>query len=399
MNEANFICLNVTYTCNCRCDYCFAYDYDVDRSAANCEKLDMTLEEIKRSCEFLAPDPNESLTLGFFGGEPMTRFDLVFDAVAWAKARYKKLKLCATTNATLLNDESAQFFADNDFSFVISMDGEHDHHNAHRKLKRANDGDAWKRAMTGLDCLKRAYQGRHLGVTLRGTFVNDEEPRLVERLKFLNQLVDQGYGRNCSVEPAVDRFLTWTPKNEKKFRVEYAEVADWWLEYWRAGKTCTFHHFDRLLPRFFGFEKANSECGAGKRYLSVGPGGKIYACHRNIVQVGDAIAGTWNDEVRDIWKKNTWQECRPACGECSYHDICGGGCRANAIQMGLPLRQPPEAECEFFKLRANALRSAITRMSEVEKDALRSQTAAKRNRGKKKENEKNYRVCRGDVGG
>lgn len=399
MNEANFICLNVTYNCNCRCDYCFAYDYDVDRSRENCQKLDMTLEEIKTCCEFLAANPSEQLTLGFFGGEPMLRFDLIFETVTWAKSRYKNLKLCITTNSTLINAESAEFFAQHGFNFVLSVDGNEEQHNAHRKTRRVNDGNSFQRTMTGLDCLRSAYKGK-VSATLRATFINDSTPDLVSRLQFLNTLVDQGYAKNCSLEPAVDRFLHWTPKEEKKFRVEYAEVTDWWLESWRAKRTCTFHHFDRLLPRFFGFEKANSECGAGRRYLSVGPGGKIYACHRNIAQIGDAIAKTWNNEARDVWKRNTWQECRPTCGECSYHDICGGGCRANAIQMGLPLRQPPVAECALFKLRVDALRGAISRMSEVERIVLRNRAAQRKNSiGKGNQNGGHKGVCRRNVGG
>ena len=130
------IVLQVTQSCNLVCEYCpFANQEGVEYRKHSQKK--MSLETAKKAIDFYAAHAGEAdtLTVSFYGGEPLLAFDLIKDVVAYTNARYfgKNIFYNLTTNGTLLTDEMICFFIQNEFSIMFSIDGPAKIHDQHRK--------------------------------------------------------------------------------------------------------------------------------------------------------------------------------------------------------------------------------------------------------------------------
>ena len=67
---------------------------------------------------------SDSVTIGFYGGEPLLEYELIKQCVAYAEEIFagKKLSFNMTSNATLLTEESVLFLAAHDFNLTISLE-------------------------------------------------------------------------------------------------------------------------------------------------------------------------------------------------------------------------------------------------------------------------------------
>ncbi len=124
------ITFEVTDACNLRCEYC-AYgklyaDYDKRE-----DKM-LSVEAAKRFIDYMAAlwasPENRSIYnnvyIGFYGGEPLLNMPFIKEIVGYLKlgGHAKHFSYNMTTNAMLL-DRCMDFFIENDFSLLISLDG------------------------------------------------------------------------------------------------------------------------------------------------------------------------------------------------------------------------------------------------------------------------------------
>jgi len=308
-------CLVLTHRCNLHCPYCFEQQYD-DHAA------DLSLEDARAALGLFPPDGD--LSIAFFGGEPLLRFDLVQQVVAEAEALARRRRVGVsfhiTTNGTLLTREVAGFLDAHGFGVIVSLDGDEAVHNACR------GGHA--QTMAGLAHF--AGLGLAARTTLRSTFTPGRI-ELVERLRFLNALVRAGLAANVSVEPVSlprGHALAFTPQTARGASAEYHAAAQWAVAEVRAGRRPVFFHFDKLAARIATGSPAPTECGAGWHYVTVDPAGRLHACHREGALIGDVHGGIDPDRACP-WADNS---LRRACSACWLRYVCGGGCRADSLQ-------------------------------------------------------------------
>lgn len=116
--------LALTEQCNLRCKYCGYMPKYLDKS--------YTLKEMSFDIAFKAIDilmknshESEICHVGFYGGEPLLRLDLIKACVAYIKEKYpfRKPAYNITTNAVLLDESVADFLIENDIKNIISLDG------------------------------------------------------------------------------------------------------------------------------------------------------------------------------------------------------------------------------------------------------------------------------------
>jgi uncharacterized protein len=133
-NNLRHIVLDITEQCNFRCQYCkFGGTYHYARKHS---KNKMTQETALRSIDFfLKRSTNtEVLKIGFYGGEPLTNFDLIKTTVNYIKEKTdKKISFSLTINGSLLDEEKINFFVTNDISLLISLDGPKIIHDRYRR--------------------------------------------------------------------------------------------------------------------------------------------------------------------------------------------------------------------------------------------------------------------------
>ena len=82
--------------------------------------------------------------------QKILEFNKIQSIVDYAKSliNKKKIKFSLTTNATLLTSEIAEFFYDNNFNILVSLDGPKEIHDEYRKDK--NDNGSFDRTIKGL---------------------------------------------------------------------------------------------------------------------------------------------------------------------------------------------------------------------------------------------------------
>ena len=118
--------LNLAHDCNLRCVYCFGHGGDF----AGCRTI-MSKETAKKCVDFwyaqLHPDKAETVTVTFFGGEPLLNKPVFKYTVDYIAAKFrntpKEVRYNLTTNATILDEEILDILINHKMNPLISMDG------------------------------------------------------------------------------------------------------------------------------------------------------------------------------------------------------------------------------------------------------------------------------------
>ena len=374
MYDPRYLILEACHSCNLRCDYCFEQSYSDDRKPLS---FQVAKEAINLFFLKSVPPGEESqlrrpIRIGFFGGEPLMNWPLIEAVVAYCEGLTHPNHgvYHVTTNGTLIDDEKARFLCDNNFSFIISVDGPAHVHNVHRK---GPDGSgSFDKTIAGLRTLLK-HRGLPVGITLRGTYTPDTASHLLESVKYLNKLREEGLASWVSVEPA---FLTESmcvdPAKAKEsvhhadfdlLEDQYMAVVDWMLEEIRAGRPMpVMHNITKPAERLLYRMPYGTECGAGTGYFSVAPDGGIYACHREgKTGVGNILRGGIDEELRAKWVDNRIYH-RKDCMACSIRYICGGGCREEGLNEHDDITRAFRPAC---RLRMTWVKAASWLLSEL----------------------------------
>ncbi len=164
-NGFKHLILHMTNECNLRCKYCvhsdkypIFSDYSAERmSMATAQKgIDLYFkgfEKVKMSNPFRFP------IIAFYGGEPLLEFNLIKECIEYINDNYSenngKPIFSISTNGTLLTEEKADFFHENDVSVAISIDGPKDEHDRNRVF--ADGRGTFKTIMKNLRTIEEKY--------------------------------------------------------------------------------------------------------------------------------------------------------------------------------------------------------------------------------------------------
>ena len=124
--KLDHITLQVTQNCNLRCKYC-VYSVGDGEKQRHHSNHRMTWQTAKDAIDFLWLHSIDSpkISIGFYGGEPLLEFELVKKIVEYSRQRFygKEIQFNITSNGVLLNDEIIHYFAKNNITLMISLDG------------------------------------------------------------------------------------------------------------------------------------------------------------------------------------------------------------------------------------------------------------------------------------
>jgi len=122
--------LELTEKCNLRCKYC-VYSGRYSKRRIHGSK-DMSFETGKKAVDYFFDMNNGNPSIGFYGGEPLLRIDIIKKIVNYATTKSKYCTFNMTTNGTLFTDEIIQFVVNNRISVLISLDGPKEFHDRYR---------------------------------------------------------------------------------------------------------------------------------------------------------------------------------------------------------------------------------------------------------------------------
>lgn len=121
--------LIVTEECNIRCQYCI-YSENYPHVKGYSKKM-MDFEVAKKAIDCFMELHQKRVESGyrrkpvitFYGGEPLLRFDLIKQVVAYCKEQEFDARYFVTTNATLMTDEVIDFIIEHEIVVTFSLDG------------------------------------------------------------------------------------------------------------------------------------------------------------------------------------------------------------------------------------------------------------------------------------
>ena len=87
--------------------------------------------------------------------------------------------------------------------------------------------------------------------------------------------------------------------------------------------------------------------------MEIAPTGEIHACHKAAGgAIGEVDTGI-SERLRARWLENRWY-ARLACRECWARNVCGGGCRAVALEHTGSLARTWPVACALKKAQVQA---------------------------------------------
>ncbi|SCY09280.1 uncharacterized protein SAMN05660668_01384 [Pseudobutyrivibrio sp. AR14] len=123
-SKVKSITLALTEQCNLRCEYCGYMAKYLDKEY----RLKQMPKAVAMAAIDLYMNSSEESDLnhiGFYGGEPLLRFELIKECIDYVKSKYpfRQPDYSIVTNAVLLKDDIADFLIENNVHITISLDG------------------------------------------------------------------------------------------------------------------------------------------------------------------------------------------------------------------------------------------------------------------------------------
>jgi len=149
--------LELTGKCNFRCKYCIYHNEYQHHRGFN--DSDMSWDIAKKTIDFAIEHSGESVTISFYGGEPLIRYDLIKKCIEYSldNCGKKEVEFAFTTNLSLMTKEMADFFGTvPNLDILVSIDGPEEIHDASRVY--ANNKPTFKDVMRGLELISNAFQ-------------------------------------------------------------------------------------------------------------------------------------------------------------------------------------------------------------------------------------------------
>lgn len=349
--ETDSLCLYMAHDCNLSCTYCYN-----DRGRSANPSMMMSEDIVEAAFRRFFTAPGREYAVSFYGGEPLLNFGAIRRAVeigdALGKERGITISYSMTTNGTVLTEEMAGFIESRISNVCVSIDGDKDTHDLHRKWGHGSSYDA---ALRNLKRLKKGA-GR---VTLQATVSGDAVKRLDQTVSHLSTLPSDGFsvsyantGRSNPAHISDERFEEFIERFTGLTGRHFHELIDGSGH----GFKYTFNIVFNLLTkrRFFRY------CDAGKN-PAVTADGSMYACH-GLVGMKEFYMGNVMDETdppqyreaKETFASLTVCEI-DECKGCWARYLCGGSCYAHAYINTGNLFRPDPRHCKLFKRNAEVV--------------------------------------------
>jgi uncharacterized protein len=262
--------LHLTERCNLACTYCYL--------GHPTEPREMSVETGQRAIEFYFDHLSDGLReviVSFFGGEPLIKYSLMKELVPFAREQAARRGLTAhfsiTTNGSAINAAIATFLRDNEFTTLISWDGDVPTQNVFRLLWSGDgSGDLMRRAQPHILSLSE--------VGVRMTWSTETLAHLAANVRYFVDL-----GIDWLGFAPLDN-LAFTDDLLSRYADQVDQVVDLWCRELERGRILYINPLLKMTARVMNPGRPlhfhMHACDPLRGRVSVAFDGRIYGCHR-----------------------------------------------------------------------------------------------------------------------
>jgi len=343
----------LTEKCNLNCSYCYI--------EAGCKKTGMMDEKtaFRIADEYLEmhKKDTERLNYLFHGGEPLLNFELMKKVTEYVKPYRKKLSLSIQTNGTLITDEIAKFFKENNIEVGISIDGPQFVHDASRYYQGKKG--SFEHVMRGIRILQKhdvSFGTISVLTGLNAKYMNETIDFFLENKIYalsFSPIQKNGRGKDDSnyyvdgdtlfeaYKIILDRIIAHNRAHDKN---------EWLVE--RVLSNLMQSIYFNRKP----FMCMNSPCGAARNILGIDVHGNFYACDNftgdKDFLIGSLDKGNIKEQLLESpIRKKACSRCKEnikRCKDCTWRGLCPGLCYSADYYSGVKEEDETEV-CSFYK--------------------------------------------------
>ena len=326
------IILKLTTACNLNCVYCS----EGDQSVATLPQ-EIFFKLVDDLPALLEQSGSEDAEFLFHGGEPLLygreRLQTLIDC-AKENLRDFDVRFLMQTNATLIDDDWIKFFAENEISVGVSLDGYPELHDKNRRTK--NDEPTAEKILVAVQKMREA------GLSI-GTLMVFNSPEDVDADKLFDFIQEHELhtkihsvvpcGRAADVKNPAEVYGAWVELMKKLFAKSLArDRAD------------VIEPLDEIADAILGIAPIR-ECSfngtCGKNFVSVYPDGEVGFCGRDNLARHLTYGNLRERTLLELFDSANAQKIRARqdyltahdCKNCSDWELCHGGCAFEAINF------------------------------------------------------------------
>lgn len=323
--------------CNLRCKYCFYYDITKNRDIPSYGFMEYeTLENVvKKTLDYA----DEICTFVYQGGEPTLRGLDFFEKSIELEKKYNKKNVSIShalqTNGYGIDKKWAKFFKENNFLVGVSLDGNKATHDEYRKDSKGSG--TFYRVMDNINLLKKYNVDFNIL-----TVVNSKTVKQIESIYKFYKKNDLRY---LQFIPCLDPLENEPGQTEYSIKPkEYGEflikLFDLWYEDLKRGDQPYIRTFENYIAILLGYRaEACDQTGVCNKQYVVEADGEVYPCDFYVLD--KYKLGNFNksniEEIDDNRRRIGFIEYslndHNNCKECSYFNICRGGCRRHRVEV------------------------------------------------------------------
>lgn len=342
MENITHCAIFLTERCNLACEYCYQSELT--------NKRDLDEKTGKDIIDFLFSHSGNYLSIAFFGGEPLLRFDLMQNLMEYAKDKRReglRLSFSANTNGTLINREILDYLRKNRVGIVLSLDGTPQAHDLRRR-DRSGKG-CFHILEEKIPMLLEDPRQVHIRMTVTPETVE----YMFEGVRYIHSLGFQ------SLALAMDRIHDgWDDEKREIFKNEYVEILNWYKFKYREGNSFALVDLDYgALSLSRPYREKGMPCNAGIEGIAVDPCGVLFPCYRFVgikgTDIGDIFRG-FDEEKRDLYR-NYYRNNIEKCRDCSLNFRCHRCPWLSFVRTG-DIYEPVEINCFEAELMINLFR-------------------------------------------
>lgn len=329
MKYISFLIKPASSLCNMRCRYCFYSDVSNHRLI---KSYGIMNEQVMHALidRALVLSDDADITFAFQGGEPTMAgltFFKTFTAYVDNHKKQQTIHYVLQTNATLLDEEWADFFLCHKFLIGISLDGYAEIHDYFRVGKDRQY--TFKIVMKSINLLKDKGVEFNVLSVLNSTLAKHPQKLFSFYLKN-----DLRYVQFIPCIPGLDEKDNPYSLSPKQFASFYKKYFDLWFEELMKGNYMSVTLFDNMIPMLIG--KRPQQCGMlGKcaPQFVIESNGDVFPCDFYVLDeylcgniVNDDLNVLAQKEILIKFLQEERRSCK-ACEDCPFINICNKNCK------------------------------------------------------------------------